>query len=324
MAVERLGAGGMANEMMQFYDKKLLSVAQLDTVFMNYGVKRPIPARGGKSIQFRRFEKITITAGSYTLTEGTAPVETQATVSNVAATISQYGQYLKVSDVLETQGYDPVIAEFSEKFGLAMAEGLDVVVRDGLSSATTLQYAGNAIQVGTSGTGSVGSGNYLTAAELLEMKRTLRRGGARPYAGGDFLCFIHPDNTKDLFEDPDIVDSFQLAADRGGQNPMFSGVVGRWMGIKFVETNNLRVRSSYGMSGADTYEVIMMGNEFYGITELSALSSQMIIHPRGSGGHTDPLEQYSTIGWKAALAVAILNNNFGGLIYCASSRSNSA
>ena len=53
MAVERLGVGGMSNEMMQFYDRKLLSVAELNTVFMQYGVKRPIPARGGKSIQFR-------------------------------------------------------------------------------------------------------------------------------------------------------------------------------------------------------------------------------------------------------------------------------
>ena len=96
------------------------------------------------------------------------------------------------------------------------------------------------------------------------------------------------------------------------------------MGIDFVETNNLRVRSSYGMSGADVYEIIMMGDEFYGVTELSALSARTIIHPLGTGGHTDPLEQYSTIGWKAALAAIVLNNSFGGIIYCASSRSNAA
>ena len=324
MAVELLGVAGMTNEMKQFYDKKLLTVAELDTVFMKYGVKRPIPARGGKSIEFRRFEKITVTAGSYTLTEGTAPSETQATVSNVAGTISQYGQYSKISDVLETQSYDPIIAEFTEKYGLAMAEGLDIVVRDQLSGATTLQYADEKIQVGTSGTGSVGSGNYLDAAELMEMKRTLRRSGARPYTGGDYICFIHPDNTKDLFEDPDIVDSFQYAAARGGDNPLFTGELGRWMGIRFIETNNLRVRSSYGMSGADVYETIMMGDEFYGITELSAQAAKVIVHPRGTGGHTDPLEQYSTIGWKAALAAVILNNSFGGIIYCASSRSNAA
>jgi len=324
MTVERLGANGMTNEMKQFYDKKLLTVAELDTVFMNYGVKRPIPARGGKSIEFRRFEKIVVTADGYTLTEGTHTAETQATVSAVAATISQYGQWSKISDVLEVQGYDPVIAEFTEKYGIAMAEGLDIVVRNALSDATTLQYADSATVVGTSGAGAVGSGNYLDAAELLEMKRTLRRAGARAYTGNDYMCLIHPDNTKDLFEDPDITDSFLHAAPRSGDNPMFSGVIGRWMGLSFVETNNLRVRSSYGMSGADIYEVVMFGNEFYGVSELSAMSAKTIIHPRGTGGHTDPLDQYSTVGWKAALAAKILNNDFGGIIYCASSRSNSA
>jgi len=323
LAVEQLGVAGMSPEMKQTYDRKLLKVAEKDTVFLKYGVKRPIPARGGKSIEFRRFERITITAGSYTLTEGTAPTETQATISTVAATISQYGQYSKISDVLETQSYDPIIAEFTEKYGLAMAEGLDIVVRNVLSSATTLQYADSATVVGTSGAGAVGSGNYLDAAELLEMDRTLRRNGARKI-NGRWLCFIHPDNKKDLFEDPDIVDAFQYAAPRDTANPLFTGVLGDWMGFTFIETNNLRIRPSYGMSGADIYEVIVMGDEFYGVTELSALSARTIIHPRGTGGHTDPLEQYSTVGWKAALAAMILNNDFGGIIYCASSRSNSA
>ena len=319
MAIEMLGAAGMTNEMKQFYDRKLLTVSDLDTLFMTYGVKRPIPARGGKSVEWRRFEKIVITAGSYTLTEGTPPTETQATVSNVAATISQYGQFSYVSDVLELQSYDPIIAEFAEKYNLAMVEGLDIVVRNVLSAATTIQYADTAIQVGTSGTGSVGSGNYLDAAELLEAKRTLRRGGVR-MINGAYPCFIHPDNTKDLMEDPDIRDDFRWT----DANAIKQGKIGRWMGIDFIENDNVRIRSSYGMSGADVYEVIMFGNEYYGVTELSALSARVIVHPRGTGGHTDPLEQVSTIGWKAALAARILNENFGLLINCASSRSNAA
>ena len=312
--MEQLGLTGMTNEMKQFYDKKLLSVAETDLVYLQYGVKRPIPARGGKSIEFRRFERITITAGSYTLTEGTPGAETNATVSNVAATISQYGQYSRITDVLNLQSYDPIIAEYSEKYGMAMAEGLDIVARNVLSAATTIQYAGNAIQVGTSGTGSVGSGQYLNAAELLEARRTLRRAGARkPYR-----CLIHPDNQKDLFEDPDIRDDFRWAEPEA----IRSGKIGQWMGIEFVETNNLRIRTSYGMSGADTYEVFMFGDEYYGVTELSALSARMYVQP--PGGVSDPLEQYSTLGWKAALAAVILNENFGVLINCASSRSNSA
>ncbi len=325
MTVERIGVNGMTLELMQFYDKKLLSVAELDLQYMKFGVKRPIPAGGGKSIDFRRFEKVTVTAGaSYTLTEGTAPAETQGTVSHVAATISQYGMFMKLSDILQTQAYDPVIAGWVEKFGTAMAEGLDIVVRDTLSAATNIQYADSATVVGTSGAGAVGSGNYLDAAEILEARRTLRRAGARQAVEGKYICFIHPDNTYDLMQDPDIVDTLLHAAPQGASNPLFTGMVGDWQGVRFIENNNVRVRSSYGMSGADIYEILMFGNEYYGVTELSAQSARMIIHPLGSGGHTDPLEQYSTIGWKAALAACILNQSFGLLINVASSRSPSA
>ncbi len=311
-------------EIKQTYDRKLLSVAETDTVFLKFGVKRPIPSRGGKNVEWRRFEKFILPSGSYILTEGTPPSVTNATIGNVSATISQYGQWSQITDVLETQSFDPLIGEYVEKYGLAMAEGLDIICREELSNATTLQYADSAVRVGTSGVGAVGSGNYLDAAELNEMKRTLRRVAARPHSDGKFVCFIHPDNTKDLFEDPDIVDAFQMAAPRSTENPMFTGVLGDWMGIRFVETNNLRLRTSYGMSGADVYEVVMIGNEAYGVVELSALSARTIVHPRGMGGHTDPLEQYSTVGWKASFVAKILNNDFMGLIYCASSRTNAA
>jgi N4-gp56 family major capsid protein len=201
-----------------------------------------------------------------------------------------------------------------------MSEGLDMVVRDALSSATNTQYAGAAARVGTSGTGAVGSGNYISVAEVREMRRTLRRAGARP----PYTIFIHPDNTKDLQEDAEYADAVVNAGARGNDNPFFSGGLPPVAGVGIVETNNLRVRSSYGMSGADVYECIMFGKGFYGVSELDSMQARLIIHPRGTGGHTDPLDQYSTIGWKAALATAILNNNFGGIIYCASSRSNAA
>ena len=323
MAMELIGAAGMTPELKQTYDRKLLSVAEQNLVWMNYGEKRPIPARGGKSIEFRRFEKITVTAGSYTLTEGTPPTETQATISTVAATISQYGQFSKISDLLEVQAFNPIIAEFTERYGIAMAEALDIVVRDVVDNTTTVQYADAATVVGTSGAGAVGSGNYLDAAELTEATRTLARANARKIAG-NYICVIHPDNKKDLFEDPDIVNAFQLAAQRGPANPLSTGVLGDWMGIRFVESTNVNVLASNGMSGADIYEVVMLGQEAYGVTELSAQQAEIIVHPRGSGGHTDPLNQYSTIGWKAALAAVILNQNFLVKIYCASSRSNAA
>lgn len=322
MAVERLGTAGMTNEMKQTYDRILLSVAKQNLVFANYGLQKEIPARGGKSVEWRRFEKIAVASDKSVLTEGTNPSETAATVSNVAATISQYGAYSKISDLLEFQAFDPVIAEFANLYGIHMAETVDTIIRDDvLGGITTNQYAGDGARVGTSGTGAVGSGDYLDAAELKEADRTLSRANAKKI-GGNWIIFIHPDNKTDLFNDTELNAAFEQAAPKEAGNPLFTGVLGNWMGFKFIESTNVLVRSSYGMSGADVYEVMVCGAEAYGVTKLSALQARMIIHSKEQEG--GPLEAYSTVGWKAALCAKVLNADWIVRIYCASSRTPSA
>ena len=68
-------------------------------------MKKSIPAGTGKIISLRRFERLT--GSTSTLTEGTPPSATNPTVSEVTATIAQYGAYMLGSDVLETQAIDP-------------------------------------------------------------------------------------------------------------------------------------------------------------------------------------------------------------------------
>ncbi len=312
MTIEMLGAAGMANELKQTYDRRLLSVAEQNLVALQYGEKKDIPAGGGKSIEFRKFEKVVV--GTHLLTEGTPPTETQLTVSNVAVTISQYGAFTKVSDLLQLQSFDPVIAEFTDKYAIHAAEVLDTICFDILVAGTTVQYASTA-----GSRAQIGSGMYLNSAELAEARRTLRRGNAKPIEGNKYICFIHPDNTKDLYDDSDIVNAFKDAMPRSTENPLFSGEIGDWLGVKFVETTNLHIFADSGLSTADVYGVLMVAREAYGVSRLTTQQLKMIVHPLGSGGHTDPLEQYSTVGWKAAMAAKILNQDWMVRIECASS-----
>lgn len=317
MAMELIGVAGMTPELKQTYDRLLLMRAIPNFVHGNWGQKRDIPAGGGKSVEFRRFERITTSTSA--LTEGTPPTETQATFSIVAATISQYGQFSKLSDILETQSFDPVIAEFSENYGESMGDCIDQVVRDVIIAGTTVQYASTA-----GSRGGVGSGMYFDSAEIREAVSTLKRANAKQAVDSKYICILHTDVTRDLFADTNIVGAFKDAADRGGGNPLFTGVLGDYMGVRFVETTNARVFSSLGLSGADVYGVLFLAKQAYGVTELSALQARTIIHPRGSGGHTDPLEQYSTVGWKAALAAVILNNDFMVRVECNASHKTAA
>lgn len=61
-----------------------------------------------------------------------------------------------------------------------------------------------------------------------------------------------------------------------------------------------------GAQNVAVYGTIFMGKDAYGIVEPSAESLEVIVKQRGSAGTADPLDQRSTIGWKASHAAKIL------------------
>lgn len=61
-----------------------------------------------------------------------------------------------------------------------------------------------------------------------------------------------------------------------------------------------------GAANTAVYGTIFMGKDAYGIVEPSAESLEVIVKQRGSAGTADPLDQRSTIGWKASHAAKIL------------------
>lgn len=320
MATELLGTAGLTNSMKQFYSRMLLERALPNFVHMDWGRKDGLPRNGGKSIEWRRYTRPA--AATTALTEGTPPSATNVTVANVQATISQYGAYDIFSDMVDLQNFDPFLAQETEVFGEQMADSLDIIVRDVIAGGTTVQYASTATTRG--GPSGVASGMYLTYAEVREAAATLRRNDAKPFADGNYIWIIHPDTERDMFSDSDIIQSFQQAGARGDSNPMFRGEIGTFYGGRFVRTSNAKIFSSAGRSGADVYGTLVFGQNWYGVVDLAAMRPQVIVKQVGSAGADDPLNQYGTVGWKAAITAAILDQNMGVRIEHVTSQKNAA
>jgi len=299
-------------------------------LYNKFGLQRGLPQRGGKSISFRRMESIlaasyaiTISSqalnagrqgpaygsGPLALTEGTPGAALDFTISEVLATVSQYGQYAQITDLAETQSIDDVVAELTENFAEAMVEGLDLVTRDILMAGSTVQYA----STGTS-RATVGSGMNLNLAELREGKRTLLRANARVIKseGGKFVLITHPDVMFDLEGDSNITNIWQYAGDRGMGNQLFDVAFKDLpFGVRVYQTTQGRIFASLGLSGADVYGNLLFGEEWYATVDLDAMPAKIITHARGTSGVSDPLDQVGTVGWKAAHAARILNENMG-------------
>lgn len=313
MTTELYATAGLTVEGRRWYEKQLLIRAIPKFTYNNYTRKKDIPRHGGHNIQFREFTRITTSTA--TLTEGTPPGETNATFREVNLTISQYGQFAYLSDVAILQSQDDLLREYSANFGEAMGDAIDQLARTAFVAITTVQFASTAAT-----RGAVGSGMTLTAAEIRESVRTLRRANAPERQEGGYVAIIHPDTWFDFIGDSDVVNAYQNAGPRGESNPLFTGDLFRWMGVTFDVTSNaakvnaISGRASPGLSGAAIYQTVVFGDQVVGATALSAQTASLHMKPLGAGGTQDPLDQFATVGWKAPYVAGVLNNNFGVVI----------
>lgn len=302
MANELFATGGLTVEARRWYEKSLLARSTPQFVYMRYAKLKGIPLHGGNNIQFRRFERITTSTTA--LTEGTPPSETQGTFVEINFTANQYGQFSRLSDVSIRQSQDDLLAEYSQNFGEGGADALDQLMRESIIAGTNVQYASTAITRLT-----VGSGMYLTPAEIREAVRTLSRNNAPKVASvGRYVAIIHPDSRFDFMGSTDAVNAYQYAGPRTNDaNPLFTGELFDWMGVTFDVTTNSKVFSSAGLSGANIHATVVFGEAAYGAVKYDAQSMALIVKPLGSAGATDPLNQFATVGWKASWGGGILD-----------------
>lgn len=318
MATQLIGAGGQTVQLkLTKFDKRLISRLRAETHFMKFGKKASVGRGQGKAISFRRMESIyaagnagSAAAGSApsALTEGTPGAAIDATWSEIQATLSQYGQHILYSDLIDTQALDDWTGEATENLSEAMTDGLDLLTRDVLVAGTNRQYASIALTRG--GASGVGSGMRLNLAELREAKRTLKRNNVKPVKGqdGKFVVLCHPDAMYDLESDSNITNIFQYSTSAKHNDELFEpSFKDLPLGFRLFESTNCRIFAAAGLSATDVYATHVLGDEAYGVVDYEALPARIIRKPLGSAGTSDPLNQVASIGWKAGHTAVILD-----------------
>ncbi len=300
MATQQLGIAGLTSEARTFYDKVLLGRNDPDWVYEKWGLKKSIPARGGNNLQMRQF--VRPPSNTTALVEGTPPSATNPTVIGITISVAQYGQYMLGSDVVETQSIDPQITEWTSVFSDVMHDTRDLVVRASITGGTNVAYAG-----GGTTRSSVASGSTFGWAEIRQARAILRGANAPYLVDNRYGVIIHPDVVRNTFADTTVVNAFQHAGSRTGENPLFQGELGDLQGLRFFETTNGITFSGLGQSAGMVYGTLVVGKDAYAVTEYSALASETIFHGKGTSGILDPLDQVWSLGFKTAIGAGIVD-----------------
>ena len=288
---------GLSAEMKTFYDMTLIDEAQAALVHDQFGQKRPIPKNGGKTIEFRKFAALA--KATTPLTEGVTPDGKSLTVSTITATVAQYGDYITQSDVLELTALDNTILEATKLLGRQAGMTLDTVVRNVLQSGTNVTYCPKVAADGTETEVTSRSGLdtscQLTVKVVQQVVAKLRAQNA-PTIGGKYVAIIHPYVAYDLMRDPEWIDAHKYAKPEN----LYEGEIGEIAGVRFVQTTEAKIYDG-GVFGS-----LFLGEGAYGVTEISGGGLQTIVKQKGSAGTADPLDQRSSVGWKAIKTAELL------------------
>ena len=374
----------LSSEMKTFYDLTLIDEASANLVHDQFGQKRPIPANGGKVIEFRKFAPLA--KATTPLTEGVTPDGKQLSVSTVTGTVSQYGDYITQSDMLELTAIDNTILESAKLLGRQAGATLDTVVRNVVQSGTNVLYAD---KVENGSVTEITSRAALDdkcpiTVELIQRAVAKLRAQNAPTIDGKYVGIVHPYVAYDLMRDSEWIDAHKYAAPEN----LYEGEIGEIGGVRFVQTTEakvycgedlasdtrtLTVNAAQGLTAAtsvpfdgstagvaahalkDRYVIIngtktkvvdntttaltvatavtcandaiiypgeggakglavfgtlILGDGAYGVTEVNGGGLEIIVKQRGSSGAADPLDQRSSVGWKALKTAELLIENY--------------
>ena len=284
---------GLTAEMKIYYSDYLIDMAEPNLVHDQFGQKHPISEANGKKIEFRKYSplpKLTVA-----LEEGKTPNGQSLTMSTVTATVKQYGGYVELSDMLLLTAIDNNLVQATKLIGGQAGRTLDTITREELNAGTNVQYAEGQVASRAALKGGAESGNhYLTVNAVRQAVRTLKRMNA-PKINGDYVAIIHPDCTYDLMSDPNWKYPHQYVDTK----EIYQGEIGKIEGVRFVETSEAKIFEGAGASSRDVYSTLVIGDDAYGVTDISGGGLEHIVKQLGSAGTADPLNQRATVGWKA-------------------------
>ena len=276
----------LSQAVLTVYSKDIMFHAQPVLRYAQFATKKTeLGVTPGLKITFMRYNNLELGGA---LEEDT-PMGTQAlTASQVHIEVKEYGNAVKVSELLLQSSFDDVLASGARLLGLDYAKVVDIMFRDTVLASPNVYYAGDvadreALADNSDGKAEFNSDVIQDAVEILETKNV------RKFNGDAYICFIHPHQARTLKDDPD----FKNAKDYGA---IYAGEIGRVDDVIFISTTQqpvIEVTPSQG-DAFKVYQAVIFGDNAYGWAE--ALPVEMRDGGIEDFGRSHSLAWYSIMG----------------------------
>ena len=216
----------------------------------------------------------------------------------VSATVAEYGTYAKIGSLFSLTSIDENLKEHIEVMGYNAGFTLDCLIAAELSANATNQFAG-----AKSALTAVASSDTLSSTEIKKAVRTLKKNFAKTFDNGMFRGIVPVSAVYDLRGDSTWL-SAQIYTD---SSKVKNGQIGALHGVDFVETNNETSESST----VTVYHTYIFGKNAYGMINIASQPDKFIYVKNPTDSDTsNPINMYSTLGWRATFVAKVLNANW--------------
>jgi len=297
--------------------------------------------RGSFRVTWRRIDALTPTTSALSELTGTLTMPTRAAtaiaVTDTSATASKYGAHVTLSEEADLINFNGLTDGIVTALAVQAGRSLNRLQRNILEDNATAVYASGA-------TANSGVADVIDRVLIRRGVNDLQNQSAMTFTARTFgstnvgtaplgeaywgICHV------DVEEDVRMIPGFRGVETYAGQTETAIGEFGVAAGIRFISSPEASadadagaaagnaVRSTTGVS-ADIYPTIILGQEAHGSISLDTKLTKevysagdrvpgiiLISKPRGSAGTGDPLDEVSSIGWKAWHSGALLNSNW--------------
>ena len=234
-------------------------------------------------------------------------------------TVTEYGKAISVSELAIQASFVDIMADASTLLSRDYALVTDCELRDAaLSNPSYIVYAAKSNGTKVDSRSGLDSTCVLKVSSIKDAVEILATNNAPKYAGADYICFVHPHQSRGLRDDAAWIKSSAY----GAPNQLFTGEIGKIDDTRFIETTlmcNGAVSSSEPSYDADlikgavgasadtaVYQAVIFGDAYYGI----AVSLPVELRDNG----VEDFGRKRSLAWYSIFGVGLLHKEYGVVI----------
>lgn len=299
------------------YSKEIEFKALPNMRFLQFAkIKEELGTEPGMTINMLTYDNLQMGGALTELTNMT----TQAISGSLKQiTVTEFGNAVSVSELLIQSSFDDIMGQATTLLSRDYSLVVDCLLRNTALSTvggTSVVYASKKDGTPITSRATLEEGCTLKVSTIKDALEILGTANAPQYEGRDWICFVHPHQSRGLRDDPSWIN----ASNYGNPELRFTGEIGKIDNVRFIETTLMcngacastdpayKADLVKGTGGnlAHVYQAVVFGDSYYG------LAVSLPVELRDNG--VQDFGRKRALAWYGIMGAGKLHADYGVII----------